>query len=1080
MNRICRFLSCTLAGAALLSCVQQIDVPQADKRPDRPEGPVMIDGKFNVTRTAISGANINWIDNAKAVLSDCVQEEVLIYTAEASKGLTTTFTGEVSRKADLFYLAYPAENSSELKDGEVTILIPSEQKAGPEGECTCFPGAAFTTLPDTKMTNYGAAVTLSIPSDNIKRVTLRTIGGEAINGSVRIDIYEKTMETVPGTEENAGTIVLSAQEGCLPAGSVTLAAIPAKVSGGFVLTLEDEDGTVSETWFNSSYTLENCKTLDLGQARKPMTEEVKFEAKLVAASSSTLTFNWSPSGYSDSAADIAIPYSFALYKDAACSEQFVQFISPASLGAWSERIPAFTFTGLEPNTSYWFKAVREDFGPDDETLQTSNVVEAKTAEFTITAVPESAKVGDVILSEDFSEMLWSGDGVIGAMGHVNVPSFKSGNKLSTYPGQALGGGRDVNVVTFIPYWDESRLFGAMAPAVAQSRLRDWMEINEGSSSLVCMRPGYLKLGAEKYIGTLVTPALSCLEEGKYCDLEVSFKAARYDNDPTQICLSGVSGTENGNVLTEPAYGTSARTRLSDEAGWHEYKVTVRDVQKGERIAIGMDRTSSGTVAGATQMRMYIDEICVKLLAVNEDPSLVQPEITLVKSAYSDAVIGWNTVKAAKGYKVYVNGELKSDIQETTLHIGGLRENTSYAIKVEAYNNSGSESSEIQVTTRNVWQVKGRSEGSRMATFQWDPVDNGDLNGHARLYEMAVYSDAACENCVYSFYPYNGYSSTNTAFANSSWLGKSGNSNLKYDTRITIGSLKPATTYWFRVRSLAKTVITYHAQGSDKTMTNPYGDSDWSSPLEFTTPARHVAEADEVAYCGFDDFCVQMDFGNCCPGTTPATTTRNTYAAAVACGANHYDGKFCTYEFAIGGHQPDTWGFGSGATYIDGTTNAGSLTSAIKCNANTGDAKDWYISCFSRPCMGAVYFDSGKAYVSTPILNSPLLSEEGTDCVFSFKYIPVSNAPGTFAQRLEIRQYNSEKIYDGSNYKVIENFACERPWPEGADNSNFINKFKYVEHSVEVNVKKGECLMVVNATTGGVVRIVVDDFLLKTK
>ena len=263
------------------------------------------------------------------------------------------------------------------------------------------------------------------------------------------------------------------------------------------------------------------------------------------------------------------------------------------------------------------------------------------------------------------------------------------------------------------------------------------------------------------------------------------------------------------------------------------------------------------------------------------------------------------------------------------------------------------------------------------------------------------------------------------------------------------------------------------------MTNPAGTSEWSKPLEFTTPARHVAGADEVAYCGFDDFCVQMDFGNGCVGTTPATTSRKDYALAVANGANHWNGNFCTYEFAIGGHQPDTWGFGSGATYIEGTTNP-TNASCLKCNSNAGDAKDWFISPFARPCMGAVYFDNKTAFVSTPVLDSPLLSDEGTDCIFSFRYIPVTNGPESFAQKLEIRQYNSQKIYDGSNYKVIEKFDCERPWPDGATNTNFVNEFKYVEHSVEVNVKKGECLMVVNATTSGVVKVVVDDFLVKLK
>ena len=66
-----------------------------------------------------------------------------------------------------------------------------------------------------------------------------------------------------------------------------------------------------------------------------------------------------------------------------------------------------------------------------------------------------------------------------------------------------------------------------------SRLDSWGQINEGSSNLVCARPGYVKLGAASYVGFIVTPEIGSLAEGKYYDLKVTYKAARYESDPCE-------------------------------------------------------------------------------------------------------------------------------------------------------------------------------------------------------------------------------------------------------------------------------------------------------------------------------------------------------------------------------------------------------------------------------------------------------------------------------------------------------------------------------------------------------------------
>ena len=85
---------------------------------------------------------------------------------------------------------------------------------------------------------------------------------------------------------------------------------------------------------------------------------------------------------------------------------------------------------------------------------------------------------------------------------------------------------------------------------------------------------------------------------------------------------------------------------------------------------------------------------------------------------------------------------------------------------------------------------------------------------------------------------------------------------------------------------------------------------------------------------------------------------------------------------------------------------------------------------TRPAMGAVMLDGDRRWVATYALDSDLLkSDQTTACTLSFTYIGVSNNPSTFAQKLEIRQYNKSAIYDGNTYKVVGTVTLAPPYLE---------------------------------------------------
>ena len=191
MNKVYRYIVAALSSAALCACVKVVDAPVPNERPDRPEGPAIVDGVFEGTRMAMTNANVNWIDGCEALVSDGIQETPATYVSEGSKGLKTVLKGELSSKADLFYIAYPASGCKSLADGFATFEIPAEQTAGPQGESLCLPATAFTALPKANAVNNAAAIVLNIPADNIRSLKVSTANGEQITGTIDVDIYSK-------------------------------------------------------------------------------------------------------------------------------------------------------------------------------------------------------------------------------------------------------------------------------------------------------------------------------------------------------------------------------------------------------------------------------------------------------------------------------------------------------------------------------------------------------------------------------------------------------------------------------------------------------------------------------------------------------------------------------------------------------------------------------------------------------------------------------------------------------------------------------------------------------------------------
>ena len=338
-------------------------------------------------------------------------------------------------------------------------------------------------------------------------------------------------------------------------------------------------------------------------------------AELAYASSSTLVFGWSCGG--TAAEDGDIPYHLALYKDAGCTDPVLSFDIPAGNSCWSGKPLRFTFGSLTPSTTYWFVVTNSQNG--DSSVPVSGQTEAFTA-----VDPESvsnAGVGDVILAEDFSEIGWGADMLANAAGFI--PSGK--------PLQPMSGNYTTEDGSFLPYDNTSgRIYGE-ARVTSDKRLFNWGFFG---NSAVYSYAGYLRVcssssGART---SIVSPALSCIPEGKLATIDVTVTASAYNsgsdvavyvNDHSALTLVLAPDQKES---TSPAFsGNGGKyTGVSLSNGyplgvpvkeWATKTVRIDGVKANDCLIIGSAKNVD------TKNRFFLDDVKVQIVSLEETPEV---------------------------------------------------------------------------------------------------------------------------------------------------------------------------------------------------------------------------------------------------------------------------------------------------------------------------------------------------------------------------------------------------------------------------------------------------------------------------
>ena len=320
----------------------------------------------------------------------------------------------------------------------------------------------------------------------------------------------------------------------------------------------------------------------------------------------------SSTGYLESDTDADRTYDIGLYRDEACTDLVVSWsIFPTCGTAFTASDkPCFLFSGLEPSTKYYFRATDVT-----ETPSASNVVAAQTTAFVPVTVPASAAAGDIILAEDFGELIWGGsilnnERAAGYSSKVrnNAPNFEKAAGENPVGGQyqfyLVGIGQDM------------QMFGTLYSALPSSRLADWGYISEGNNTaMMCAQAGHVKCGTGAGVAEIVTPELNCLSGS--AKLSVSFLAQRLsEGDGKNLIVEVLRGSVRDikYAVTVPDSGRipALQTVVNSTMQAVPFSVDIPDVRPGDRIAIGGDLSRK---TGYT--RFFIDEIVLTLLSYNE-------------------------------------------------------------------------------------------------------------------------------------------------------------------------------------------------------------------------------------------------------------------------------------------------------------------------------------------------------------------------------------------------------------------------------------------------------------------------------
>lgn len=505
------------------------------------------------------------------------------------------------------------------------------------------------------------------------------------------------------------------------------------------------------------------------------------------------------------------------------------------------------------------------------------------------------------------------------------------------------------------------------------------------------------------------------------------------------------------------------------------------------FAVDMDFKEGGSFRNTFKSQLSVNPGEVVYMGGIFNQKVTAPVINKPVAAFTDAHLSWDSVEGADGYKVYVDGKLVGDVNVCEYTFKGLAQGVGNSVSVEAYNEYSSASASVNVMTRGLRKSEV-STGTTFLCIDWDAVCRTKVDGYDQAYQVQIFEDQNCTKPVYDFIPYDGQKTINPCFGNSSYFGHTSQLqdgidcvNYLTPTRVSIGGLYPATTYYVRVRTLESTTVKNGLGKTPVTLKNAFGTSEWSEPVAMTTDKERELTANTVFYTGFNDFCVQSDYKAWAPGAVPAGSIAGVGLSSCWIPWNHPQRDksigFAFYPHGENQHQGNTWNLTTDGKHVDGTSGnntGGYLVGRAKgsVNAITGDVAGWIFGRWSRPFMGMVGLDGAPTIVSTPAIPKGRVDAAGSECTISFSAVARVRPQDNYSGTLQVNVFRAES----KTWETIGTVSSTAllPFAPGASASEYKCDFTGHVHTFKATLKPGDAVEL-RTTKAGI--ILVDDFTI---
>lgn len=534
----------------------------------------------------------------------------------ADSGSSATFTiksdgnaadeGEFNADADKYIMLYVYSSNyyCNVAKSQARFYVSPSQEAR-KGSCHADRGSAIAKVSSlderAEFKNLVSLLKFTVPetlSGKVASISVSGAANEHIAGDAFVDFSGDVPEVEVWHKKYGNTsakysAALIDSKG-MASGDYYLAVIPTTVTEVNVkVTMTDgqileRSKTIEEGYEFKRSTIHYMGTIDENYAR--------ITATACEATSSTLAFTWT-CGTSEED-DVARDYNLYLYDsdDNLVVSHTIKSdnITYTNGGLWVGRQPKFAFTGLNPNTDYYFVV------EDTATQLKSNKVTGKTSDFQFVTVPEAeVGVGDVILAEDFA----------GLNGPETVNQAAGATKYSSLA--ALTGElvepatkndfTDANMAQYYK-WDSDALGnitsnGINADWSDDSRLKNW-GCYKNTAFGVYAHGGHLKIGTGSNTASLVTPRLTAIPQGKSATLKVEVTMARHkDHTGTlKMAVSSIEADFDGSksiANTVKFKQSSAAIELTNKNVWQKYTFTISNVVTNDRLVIGPSEYTNG-------------------------------------------------------------------------------------------------------------------------------------------------------------------------------------------------------------------------------------------------------------------------------------------------------------------------------------------------------------------------------------------------------------------------------------------------------------------------------------------------------